>query len=309
MLKPTRCCLAFFLVTLIAVCPLAAETHIQLFNLPLDELVRPRQPTPIDPSAPSATKVVAGSKTERPSTLLIMGHFKIDSTNPFGETTFVTVRNEGDSPEDLELLLFPVDSLGFQDIVDLGTVQPRQVVPINLAVHATSAPGADGFIRGWARIGTSRPVSADFFQVNTSQDFAAAGALIDIDADEFCYMTRSRFLIGGGFSGGTEITLMQDQRLGGEIGVDPPSIEGEVFDEAGVFVNSFAITTDNFSLQLQAEDLVLPGTTAGAIEFVFKNALDGFLGGFSSSELKANDKFSVSLKGTCLQQNPDTMGL
>jgi len=281
----------------------SAEVIIQLHNGPLSELARPHRATSIDPSQPSASRPQGGAKGEMPSTFYILGHFKIDSTNPFGETTFLSIRNEGQADDTPTLDLHPVDSLLIQDPVMLPTLAPRQMIAINLNGNATAAPDADGFIRGWARIQSNQPISVDFFQVNTSQDFAAGGTPIDVDANGFCYMTRSRFLVGGGFSGGTEITFMQDLPLGSDTVADPPSIEGEAFGEDGALINSFTIWTDEFSFQRQAEDLVLPGNVGGALEITFKNAESGFNGGSSRAEYKANDKFSANLKGSCLQQS------
>ncbi len=281
-----------------------AEVIIQLHNGPLSELARPHYATSIDPSQPTASRPMDDAKVENPSTFYILGHFKIDSTNPFGETTFVTIRNEGQAADTPTLVLHLVDSLGTQGNVALPILAPRQMIAINLNGNATAAPDGDGFIRGWAIITSNQPISVDFFQVNTNQDFAASGTAINLNAGGFCYRTRSRFLLGGGFSGGTEITFMQDLPFGADTVNDPPSIEGEAYGEDGALINSFTIWTDEFSFQRQAEDLVLPGNVGGALEITFKNAENGFLGGSSRAEYKANDKFSANLKGFCLQQNP-----
>jgi hypothetical protein len=157
--------------------------------------------------------------------------------------------------------------------------------------------GTDGFRRGWARIiADDGPISADYFQIDPGNDFAAGSRPVDLDAGEFCSQATVRFLIGGGFSGGTKLFFMLDSPLGGDVNTDPPSITGDVYLEDSTFVGSFEIYTNNFTLEVDAADLVDPGTNFGSFDIFFEN---NFAGGYVHGEYKANNRFSVSLKGVC----------
>ena len=54
---------------------------------------------------------------------------------------------------------------------------------------------------------------------------------------------------------------------------------------------------NNFTSEVNAADLVDPGVNFGSIDFGFPNM---FGGGYVHAEYKANNRFSVSVKGVCL---------
>lgn len=102
--------------------------------------------------------------------------------------------------------------------------------------------------------------------------------------------------MGGAFTGGTLISFMLDQPLGGDPMTDPPSITGTVYREDGSVDGTFEIFTDNFSLEVDAADLIF-GTNFGSMDITFENA---FSGGFANASFKADNRYSVSVKNVCL---------
>ncbi|MEO1370095.1 MAG: hypothetical protein AAFX50_23175, partial [Acidobacteriota bacterium] len=174
---------------------------------------------------------------------------------------------------------------------------PKETWVLNLRTVVVNSADADGFIRGWARIFAPGNISADYFQFNPGQDFATGGVPVDIDGGEFCETVKSRFLVGGTFDGGTLITFMQDQALGSDPMNDPPSITGTVYLEDATPAGTFEIFTDRLTLEVNAEDQLMPGVNFGSMDVVFQN---NFTGGFAFTEYKANNRFSVGLKSICL---------
>lgn len=263
----------------------------------------------IDPDAdvvrrPAATISKAGPLTAskvvgEPATRFLLPHFKIDSTNPFGETTFVTIRNESDATTTATVNLYRQNE-GIPNDTITVTLAPKEVRPLDLGGVTTIEPGFAGLIRGWGLIEADTDLTVDLFQVNTSQDFAvgATGVL----NEEVCYRARTRFLVGGGFSGGTEVTFLVNEPMGADPDNDPASARVGVFDETGMEIAAFLLYTEEFSFQIQASAFVPDGVVGGVLEVTFLGAESGGVGGFLSAEFKANDRFSAALVGACLER-------
>ena len=241
-------------------------------------------------------------KREEATRSYILPFFKIDSTDPGGETTFLSIRNEGEGggegegPRLVTLELFPPNSTLLQDSeVFAKLLKPKETWVLNLRLSTSRPPGPDGFIRGWGRIISSSPMSADFFQFNPSQDFATGGIPLDIP-NEYCKTVKVRFLVGGTFDGGTLISFMQNQPLGGAP-EDPPSVTGTVYLEDSTMAGTFELRTDDYTFEIDAEDLIAPGVNFGSMDIVFENLVGG---GAAFVEYKANNRFSVGTKSVCL---------
>ena len=252
----------------------------------------------LDPSTPSASGFA--HKAERPSSLYILPHFRIDTEDPGGDSTLIGIRNEHNATQIVTVQYHPSNS-STPLVEQQRSMDSKEVWTVNLRdVLGGQVADSDGFIRGWARISADAPITADYFQATPSEAFAFGEIPIDIDAGEFCEAYKVRFLLGGGFSGGTVITFMLDLPLGGNTMLDPPSVTGTAYDEAGNMVNNFNIWTDDFSFQLNASTLVNEGTNFGSLDFRFENVDDGFGGGAASVTHDASGLFSVGLKGFCL---------
>jgi hypothetical protein len=246
---------------------------------------------------PAISTLGSFDKVENPTDFYILPAFKIDTNDPAGETTAIAIRNEDDAVNTATIEFFEANSVS-EPITIMNALFPKEVWTLNLR-NETGAIPADfgGFIRGWARVqGSSGPISADFFQIDSGQDFATGGRPIDISGGEFCENATLRFLVGGAFTGGTLITFMLDLPLGGDPDTDPPSITGTVYREDGGVAGTFQIFTDNFSLEVDASNLI-DDENFGSMDFTFENA---FGGGFAMATFKADNRYSVSIKSVCL---------
>ncbi len=297
-----RIILALAFLVLMSSSLAAAETVVQIH--PPSKAVTFNPDTPkaaqSSPRASALTGELAGAKVEAPSTFYIVPHFLVDTLDPGGDTTLLGIRNEHNTAQDVSIQYLPTDSLSSLT-TQTRNLDPKEVWTINLRdALSGQAADVDGFIRGWARVLSNDPTSVDYFQATPSDAFAFGELPIDIDAGEFCEMYKVRFLIGGGFSGGTVITFMLDLPLGGNSTIDPPSVTGTVYDENGNMINNFSIWTDDFSFQLNASALVNAGTNFGSLDIRFENIDNGFSGGAASVSHDASGIFSVGLKGFCL---------
>ena len=279
---------------------LPAEVVIKRYDGPLPARSLPNaQASPDLPTALSALEPTP--RTENPSTFFIIPAFKIDSNISTGETSAVAIRNEHDAVNTVTIQLFAADT-ALDPVTLMNALLPKEVWTINLRNEVNTLP-ADfgGFIRGWGRVlGDSGTLSADFFQIDSSQDFATGGRLLDIDGGEFCRDGTLRFLVGGAFTGGTLISFMLDQPLGSDPMSDPPSITGTVYREDGGMAGTFEIFTDNFSLEVDAANLI-DDENFGSMDITYQNA---FSGGFAVASFKADNRYSVSIKQTCLDPPP-----
>lgn len=297
-MKNTTLCFLAASILFAAVLP-ADEVVIRRFDVPRAERVDLWADKAMAASqATMGSLTGVGDKLEVPTTFYILPFIKIDPGTPDGDLTLVSVRNEHSDVNTVTIDFFAPDSLMAPVATLSNALLSKEVWSLNLLAEGIPLPlGTDGFRRGWARINAADgPISADYFQIDPGNDFAAGSRPVDLDADEFCSQASARFLIGGGFSGGTKLFFMLDSPLGGDINTDPPSVTGDAFLEDSTFVGSFDIYTDNYTLEVDAADLVEPGTNFGSFDIFFENA---FAGGYVHVEYKANNRFSVSVKGVC----------
>ncbi|MCP4898921.1 MAG: hypothetical protein GY906_18270 [bacterium] len=285
---------------LTVVFPVASILHaavvVKRYDGPLPEGQAAQQES-LQDLPPAISTLDGQSKVENPTTFYIMPFFKIDSTSPTGETTFISVRNESPMVNTVTIQIFESGS-AINPITVVNALLQKETWPINLRDETgTMTPDGDGFKRGWARIlSASGPISADFFQIDFAQDFANGGRPIDIDGGGFCNQSTLRYLVGGGFTGGTVIYFMLDQPLGGDPMTDPPSVTGVLHRENGTVAGSFEVFTDNFSFEVNAADLI-GDENFGSMDITFENA---FSGGAAIASFDAFGRFSVSLESVCL---------
>lgn len=270
---------------------LPAEVVIKRYDGPLPE----RQIT-APPVERSVLPTDLLDKEERPATAFIIPAFKIDSTDPMGETTALGIRNEAGVENTVTVDLFAPDS--FTDPITVTkTLMPKEVWTINLRNETGSLP-ADfgGAIRGWGLIqGEFLPVSVDLFQIDSANDFATGTRPIESAEEGLCTELMLRFLVGGNFTGGTVITFFLNIPQGSDPAESLPSITGTVYGEDGTADGTFEIFTDNFSLEVDAANLI-DVENFGSMDISIPNGG----GGFALARYKANNRYSVSLKSVCL---------
>ena len=151
-----------------------------------------------------------------------------------------------------------------------------------------------GVVEGWIQISGTAAVSVDHFIVTPDDAFASGDTAVDLE--ELCGAYKVRYLIGGGFSGGTQMTLFVPSPQG--VGVDdPPSAEVDVYDEAGNLLESYFFYTDSISNRISADAFSVAGEPFGSMDITFLDA-DG---GFASVTHDASGLYSVGLKGYCLE--------
>lgn len=278
--------------------------------LPADVILRGHDAPPLDaprvtadaerPSLSQRALKASGIKGEPPPFFYVLPIIKIRESVADGDFTLLAMRNEASTASTIAVDFFSPDGIG-----PFGTLNnallPNEVWTLNLRAAMTGlSAGPDGLVRGFAFITSNEPFTTDYFQLDPANDFAAGSRPAIINGspagNDFCRQATARFLVGGGFTGGTSFFFLLDLPLGGDPDNDPPSIRGEVFDESGNMVDTFSIFTENFVLEVDAADLIPQGVNFGSITFSFDS--DG--GGFLQAEYKANNRFSVSVTGACL---------
>lgn len=291
--------LSSFALALLGATVLPAEVVVKRFDTPRSERAHlwPQQDAAAAESSPRLLTGVE-DKIEEPTTFYILPFIKIDPVVADGDFTLLSIRNEHSAINTVTIDFFPPDSLASPVLTLTNAMLSKEVWSLNLRAEVMALPtDADGIRRGWARImATDGPISADYFQLDPANDFAAGSRPVDLDANEFCSQASARFLVGGGFTGGTKVFFMLDDPLGGNSNTDPPSVTGDVYLENSTFVNSFELYTDNYTLEVDAADLIDPSANFGSMDIFFENS---FSGGYAHVEYKANNRFSVSVKGVC----------
>ena len=143
------------------------------------------------------------------------------------------------------------------------------------------------------RIVTTTPMNADYFQVDTSQNFAAGGEALPMS--DFCETWAARFLTFGPGQG-TVLSIFVRSPRGGAPS-DPPTVVGRVYDESGAFVNTFSIRTDDWVFDVPVQDVVVGGTLFGTVELTLFDERDdaGNLhsGGMVTVTHRARNRFSI----------------
>jgi hypothetical protein len=225
--------------------------------------------------------------------------FVVDTGNPGGTTTLLAVRNETEVGGVAEVLVEFFDAaLAEFHTVDLD-LTPDAVQTFNLR----DQPGLPGGIaRGFARVtpGDGDLVSVDYFVVTPGENFATGGLGIDF-IEEQCAFWKTRVLVGGAFTGGSRLTLLVNGPQGSDPMVDPPTVTGNVYDEAGAPINSFEIFAQDWVFEIDATALIVSDNLFGAIELVIDSTLGN---GYLIVEIGAEDRYSVGFSGVCKDSVP-----
>lgn len=225
--------------------------------------------------------------------------FVVDTGNPVGTTTLLSVRNEAEfgGAFDVEVEFFDATFTPFHSVI--VNLDEDGIQSFNLR-DQPGLPG--GLARGFARA-TPAPgglISADYFEVTPDEGFATGGLAIDF-AEERCEFWQVRVLVGGPFTGGTTLTFLVDGPRGTNPTTDPPTITGTAYNEAGTAVNTFQIFTNDWVFELDAADLILPANLFGSLELVIDSVLGG---GYVITGIGAEGVYSVGYNGVCKDSVP-----
>lgn len=269
---------------------LPAGTTIVLSDVAVEPV---RSGAPADPSAPGSLSAPAVEPSAGPWLL----PFAVQPDDPVGLTTLLAVRNDSTLVAAEVVVEFFGPAFNAFHAVAL-TLGPREVQTFNLRDQPNLPPGPGTTVHGLVRV-TADPgqlVSVDTFRVDPDENYAGGGLAPDFSLDE-CAEWKGRILLGGGFTGGTLLTFIIDGPQGSDTSVDPPTVTGNVYDEAGTLVNGFSIWTDAYVLEMDADMLVTPVELSGSFELLI-DGVDG--GGHVAVEHSAEGRYSVSVPGVCL---------
>ena len=230
-----------------------------------------------------------GSRAQaEPSIQLMLPFYRVDREAPFGETTLFALRNVESAPTLVAAQFF---SVGSSLLAERSyQLEPREVVTVNLR----DVPGLE---RGYALLtsfGGSK-LAGDFFQVNPGQNFATGGLLVETEPSfgHLCRLWDIRFIEGGGFSGGTEFVVWV-RNAPGFSSNDPVLVRMAYFDEAGEPAGMIHVRSSAHAFTLDTD---FPwDVDFGAVEILFTPESGG---GLVSGVYSAEDRYSVSIDGTC----------
>ncbi len=281
------------MILLIAVsAPGAAEVVVETLSQPILEAHRAAHPTP-------ASSESAAAKIFEPFQAWWIPHFRVDRTTA-GDTTLVAIvlppyarLCEGEDVCSNNVIVYYYDAYHRGQRTDSFDLTGRTVKTINLRDVPGLAVDADGFARGMITVYSVWDATIDYFQVDTSENFATGGPALT--RDHWCQNWMARFLSFGPGEGSVLSLYVPEPR--GRGAAAPPTVLGEVYDESGAFVNSFVIRTDQWSFELQIPSLVQGGTAFGTVELFLDGDHDQ---GMVKVRHSAQGRFSIGLDAACM---------
>lgn len=279
--------------------PVSAQTVIELLDAQgsvierkvlSDETVMTDRPSTLV-SAPLLSTKGGGGVT--PETTWFIPRFSIDDSVANGDSTFVSIRHLSGNLLDINVAVEYFDETGV--LLDLENIvlTPRQTQILTLRDNPLLVnPG--GISTGTIAVMADNELAVDYFQVDFGDNFAS-GSLAPKLVD-FCNFWTYRFLTFGGDSG-SEIAFT----LNAPQGPDPadPSITGDIYNEAGVFINSFVIRTGLFLVDVPASDLVIGGSSFGSMDILINTLGLELFPGYVTVNHNAFGRFSVGLDAVC----------
>ena len=218
-------------------------------------------------------------------------YFRADKQTD-GDSTFFAIRSEGALPSPVVAEFFDVHSQ--VQTTETYDLDPREVRTVAVKHVPNLAVGGDGYARGFLKITSLVPITVDYFQLETRNDFAVGG--VGFVVGDFCTRWSARFLRFGA-SGGTTLSMMINGPQGTSP-ADPVTVAGNVFTESGDPVGSFSIRTDEWALQLPVHELVPEGLDFGVVELIINST---FLpAGIVEVQHQTFGRFSVGHWAICM---------
>jgi len=208
-----------------------------------------------------------------------------------GDSTYFAIRNETGAQQSVVVEFFDVRfSL---DAIQTYVLGSREVRTVAVKHVPGLTMGGDGYARGFIRMSAPSLVTVDYFQLESRNAFATGEtgwAITDL-----CTRWSSRFLRFGS-EGGTTLSVMVNGPRGNRPS-DPPTIIADVYSEAGVFIISFEVFTDEYAFELSVHDLIPSALDFGVVELAI-NAVHS-PSGIIEVQHQALDQFSVGHRGIC----------
>lgn len=233
-----------------------------------------------------------GAALDTPGNFFIIPYYEANTVNANDRATLMSVRNESTTTSSVVIDVYDEFGVLYRSVEQ--DLLAKETYTANLRDLLAGQPGVpDGVVTGWIDVLSPSMVSVDYFQVYPNDAFATGDTAFK--ASSACDDYKIRFLIGGGFDGGTQVIFHAFNPMGGDAATDPPTITGQVYDEAGNPINTFAIFTDEVVSSVPAALLVDAPTNFGTIDVDFEAN-----GGLVTTTHDASGRYSVGLKGYCL---------
>jgi hypothetical protein len=233
-----------------------------------------------------------------PGKNLILPYFQVDTTDPFGETTLLSLRTVNLSTAANCSVTYK-SVLGADQTIDLFVTVPGGGV---WSRNLRDVPGLntdpDGYKRGYATVACDSNVSGDTIQVNPAEDFATGTRIID--QNDLCVAWDIRFVGSAAFSGGTSFSMYHPSP-GGIGASDPPTGAVTVLDEGGNIFGIVELKTNQNSIQFDLGVIIaaLPGGIGPANGSFWVVMAPAGGGGFIQATFSAENRYSVGFTGSC----------
>lgn len=294
MRQTAACCFFLFLLLLTGPGLAGDEVLIETSGQPWPRAAL--DATSRHPLDPSSTGLVPRKLDQPVAGVWFVPHYRVDTTG-FSDTTLFAIRNEDDVGTGAAAVAVEYFDEEFAPgPTQMFAIPPKAVATVNVRDVAGLPTDGVGIARGVIRItpSASHPISVDAFQLDVSQDFAT-GSLGFAFPGDFCTDWQLRFL-DFGTGEGSVATFLVNLPLG-SAPTDPPTVTGDVYNEAGGFLNSFTIRTDHVSFEVDVADLVQGGERFGSIELTLNTLLTPR--GVVTVRHRAGGRFSVGEKAVC----------
>ncbi len=247
-------------------------------------------------------------KRDVPTSRLLLPFYRVEQTNLFGLTTLWAVRNESSSPAQLTVRYFRSDRPQTSDQEETFQLGPKEVKTVNVRNVEGLFVDDDGFVTGFATFEVGQgegPIQGDFFLITPGEAFASGDRLVNIDPAsvhyEPCQRMTLRYLNGGAFSGGTQLTVWVETDQ--PVNSNEPLFFYSIYPEAGGEQPLFSLPffSEEASFRIPASLLLSsPVTTTppafGVIELEFAPGFQAHV----AAVMDANGLYSVGLKAACL---------
>lgn len=244
------------------------------------------------PEPTRRARVGAGIHLSGPEFLLPI--YEVDTAGAL--TTLFAARNSFDVANEVTVTYF--DRFGTPIKSEVADIGPLGAVTRNVRDVSGLPAEGDGVRRGFAILSAVSNLSGDFFRVDPASNFASGDRLV-LASEALCDVWDFRFLRGGPFSGGTDLVIYVEDPLG-ESAIDP-SVQIEVFDEAGNLLGSVGMWTDLVVNKVTSDEILAAMETpsaasAGIFDLFFDPATGG---GLVMGTYSAEDRYSIGMHGTC----------
>jgi hypothetical protein len=231
-----------------------------------------------------------GDKADVPADLLVLPGFEVDTGDPAGRTTFLTVHNQTDEPRVARVQYFDAAS-SLQTSTDIE-LAPRDTQPINLRTVPGLAADPDGFRRGWVQVlacaegggELAGSFTGDYLFLDSTGDFATGDQLLR--SEDFCSALQVRLL---NFGSGVTLRLFATDPQGVAVATASFAVHGE----DGSFVESGSLFLEENLAFFDAVEVT--ETQFGILDLEFLTGV-----GALTVEYSAFGRFSVSMNATCV---------